>query len=106
MAITNYAKLKKFSVLAKNGCRWTSFLYTKENGEVSRRNILLNIDIAKAMAKRNNPIKGVGNWVSNCETFDRNGFVVKKGNQFYVRGMARGEKVAKMFKIENISDIK
>ncbi len=88
----------------KKGARPITFTYKKENGEVSQRNIMVNIDIIKAMEKRGTPVTGEGNWHSG-RSEGRNGFTIRLGRELYIRGIEPASNKLKIFKCSGISNL-
>lgn len=94
----------KINNAVKRGATFIAFDYEKENGEKSHRNILVNVDIAKAQEKRGDKLKEVGNWQSG-NSAGNNGLFVERGGETYVRGYEKGKQL-KIFKVAGMSNLK
>lgn len=101
--MSNIKTILEIDRAVKRGATFLSFDYKKENGEISRRNLLVNVDIEKAQAKRGKPLKNVGNWQTG-NSAGRNGCFVEREGNTYVRGF-EGGKVLKIFKVAAISNL-
>lgn len=84
---------------------FVAFDYKKDDGSVKRRKVRLGIDVYKKMDKQGTPVSGVGNWHKSLDK-DVRGFILKKGSETYVRGTDVETGQLRIFKVNNISNIK
>ena len=103
--LKNYQKVRLISKKIKSGPKFFSFTYIKENGEKSHRTVSFGIDVAKRMEKQGTPIKGTGNWHKGM-TEGKLGFIVRKGKEWYVRGIDINKNEFRLFKVKGMFDLK
>lgn len=87
------------------GARFVGFTYRKDNGETSKRNVLLNVKIGNALKKRGQPLTDTGNWQTGNRLEMANGAIIKIGKQYYLSGFEGGQNL-RTFKFEGISELK
>lgn len=96
---------------AKSG-HFVAFDYVKsETGEKSHRLIRIGVDIKKSLERQGQPLKGKegrGNWISGLKSEGKNGFLLRRGKEVFIRGseVSKDGCKHKLFKLSGISNLK
>ncbi len=108
--MNNFQKIRFVANRIKGGARFCYFTYNKDDGTKSERKVSFGADIAKALEKRGTPINGKGNWHKGM-TGGKNKFCVfafssKEKDARYIRGLCQSNNRLKIFKIDNITNLR